>query len=135
MNARDAFTITQPCGGLATISACERKEDANGAYQHALEIARQDLRAEYMENYSGGEVLGALQEYGEGEDDRFDYEIAEVKRSLCSARKRGASQDEIARMRCKLGEIIEAWLDSDIERYVSDNEEERALSYLAKKVR
>lgn len=104
------------------------------AWNHALAQARLDLRAELMEVYSGGDVLEVLQNLAES-DPQFDVEISEVKKAVCAARQRNAGPDEIGRLHCKLGAILDRWLEHGIEQYISGEEEDRALEYLSKKVR
>lgn len=109
-------------------------EDAKALYQHALEIARNDLRSELLDKYSGGDVLNTLSNLSTYDPD-FDEQLAVAKKAICIARARNSSQDEINRLILKLGEIMNTWLEHGMSEYVSAFEEDRALEYMSKKVR
>lgn len=91
MNSFDAYNITSPCGGLATIRACEDEEARKAEYQERRAVVYGECYGTIPDRYRGSLLLEAVSELAQGEtlDDQIiaAYDAGDDLAMACALRK------------------------------------------------
>lgn len=90
MSQLDAYSITSPCGGLATIRACEDEEVRREQYAERREAMYLDSYDSVPSRYRGSLLLEAVSELTQGEtlDDQIvdAYAKGDDQAMVCAMR-------------------------------------------------